>query len=127
MSTEAPRERSKLIESLQERRERHRQRGRIYRALVTLVGFTVLAAGIAMLVLPGPALAVIPVGLALLALEFTWAEEMLERAIEQAERAKQTATEASRAQKIFTVVAGVLAFAAFATWGVVSDIPLLPF
>ena len=61
------------------------------RILYVLVGFTVLLGGLAMLVLPGPAFVVIPIGLAILALEFTWAETMLERAIEQGEKAKQKA------------------------------------
>ncbi|MEA2178259.1 MAG: tellurite resistance protein TerC, partial [Solirubrobacteraceae bacterium] len=79
----------KLVEKLQERKEIHLQRSRWVRILYVLVGFTVLLGGLAMLVLPGPAFLVIPIGLAILALEFTWAEAMLERAIEQGEKAKQ--------------------------------------
>ena len=44
-----------------------------------VIGFTVLAIGVAMLVLPGPALLVIPFGLALLATEFMWAKRWLQR------------------------------------------------
>ncbi len=47
------------------------------RIVVTIVGFTVLALGIAMLVLPGPAFIVIPVGLGILGLEFAWARRWL--------------------------------------------------
>lgn len=48
--------------------------------LITLViGGTVLAIGVALLVLPGPALVVIPVGLAVLATEFVWARRWLRR------------------------------------------------
>ena len=43
------------------------------RILVTVVGGTVLALGLAMVVLPGPAIVVIPAGLAILAIEFAWA------------------------------------------------------
>jgi tellurite resistance protein TerC len=43
------------------------------RIAVALVGFTVLLAGIVMIVIPGPALIVIPVGLAILGIEFAWA------------------------------------------------------
>jgi tellurite resistance protein TerC len=50
------------------------------RAVVALVGFTVLFVGIAMMVLPGPAVVVIPLGLAILATEFLWAQRLLERA-----------------------------------------------
>lgn len=49
------------------------------RLLVLIVGLTVLAAGVAMLVLPGPGLIVMFLGLAILASEFAWAEAMLDR------------------------------------------------
>ena len=42
-----------------------------------VTGFTILAAGVAMIVLPGPAIAVIPLGLAVLATEFIWARKLL--------------------------------------------------
>jgi cardiolipin synthase A/B len=45
--------------------------------LVAVVGSSVLAFGVALLVLPGPAVVVIPVGLAILATEFLWARRML--------------------------------------------------
>ncbi|MDD5287259.1 MAG: PGPGW domain-containing protein [Desulfuromonadaceae bacterium] len=48
------------------------------RLIVVVFGFTVLAAGIAMIVLPGPAVVVIPIGLAILATEFIWARKLLE-------------------------------------------------
>ena len=43
------------------------------RIIIGIVGGTVLLIGIAMIVLPGPALVVIPVGLGILSLEFAWA------------------------------------------------------
>lgn len=49
------------------------------RIIITVVGFTVLFIGIAMIVLPGPAFIVIPLGLAILAGEFVWAKNLLER------------------------------------------------
>ncbi len=51
----------------------------VRRLLVLLVGGTVLLFGLALLVLPGPALVVIPVGLAILATEFMWARSLLRR------------------------------------------------
>jgi tellurite resistance protein TerC len=48
-----------------------------YRIVVLIVGMTVLLIGIALLVLPGPAFVVIPVGLAILATEFAWARHWL--------------------------------------------------
>lgn len=47
------------------------------RIVVSIVGSTVLLIGIAMLVLPGPAMVVIPVGLAILGIEFAWARRFL--------------------------------------------------
>jgi uncharacterized protein (TIGR02611 family) len=49
------------------------------RLVVAVVGFTVLLIGLAMIVLPGPAVVVIPVGLAILATEFVWARNLLKR------------------------------------------------
>ncbi|HKA15109.1 MAG TPA: TerC/Alx family metal homeostasis membrane protein [Myxococcota bacterium] len=50
-----------------------------WRVVVGIVGFTVLALGLAMLVLPGPGLLVIPFGLAILATEFVWARRWLQK------------------------------------------------
>jgi tellurite resistance protein TerC len=50
------------------------------RLIVIVVGFTVLLIGIAMLVLPGPAVIVIPLGLAILGSEFVWARRLLKKA-----------------------------------------------
>ena len=50
------------------------------RAVVAVIGFTVLLIGLAMVVLPGPAIVVIPLGLAILATEFVWARRLLDKA-----------------------------------------------
>lgn len=47
------------------------------RLIVAVVGFTILLIGIAMIVMPGPAVVVIPVGLGILATEFIWARNLL--------------------------------------------------
>ena len=49
------------------------------RIAISIVGGTVLLIGIAMLVLPGPGLVVIPLGLAILGLEFAWARAWLRK------------------------------------------------
>ena len=49
----------------------------VRRALVLVFGTLVLLVGIAMIVLPGPAIVVIPLGLAILATEFLWARRLL--------------------------------------------------
>lgn len=49
------------------------------RLIVLVVGTTVLLFGIVLLVTPGPAFVVIPVGLAILSIEFAWARRLLRR------------------------------------------------
>lgn len=49
------------------------------RIAIAVVGSTVLLVGIIMIVAPGPAIVVIPVGLAILGLEFAWAKFWLSR------------------------------------------------
>src|SRR5437667_4120801 len=52
----------------------------VKRVIVSVVGATVMLIGIALLVLPGPAFVVIPLGLAILATEYAWARRWLKRA-----------------------------------------------
>ncbi len=125
MSEEAARA-QRMRERLAERREAHAQRGRIYRIVFAVAGATVTLAGVVMLVTPGPAFVVIPIGLAMLALEFAWAERLLDRALDQTEIAQRKAAETTRGQRILGVVAGALAIgAAIAAW-LTWDIPLIP-
>jgi tellurite resistance protein TerC len=49
------------------------------RVAVAIVGGTVLAIGLALVVLPGPAVVVMPLGLAILGAEFAWARNWLRR------------------------------------------------
>lgn len=49
------------------------------RIVIAVIGSTIVLVGVIMLVTPGPALVVIPLGLAVLALEFAWAKHWLER------------------------------------------------
>lgn len=57
------------------------------RIVVFVVGVTLLAAGLAMMVLPGPGLLVIVAGLAVLATEFVWAKVALDKTKERAAQA----------------------------------------
>jgi len=126
MSTEdAPK--PTLVERMRAQREVHLERPLYLRVLIAIAGFTLLLAGLAMLVLPGPALAVIPVALAILSLEFAWAARWLEKAIEQAEKAKQTAKETSRAQRIAVGIAIFLAIVAAVVASILWEIPIVPF
>jgi hypothetical protein len=47
------------------------------KAVVAVLGLSVLGFGVALIVLPGPSILVIPLGLALLATEFLWARRLL--------------------------------------------------
>jgi uncharacterized protein (TIGR02611 family) len=60
------------------------------RIAVAIVGFTVLAVGIAMIVLPGPAFIVIPIGLGILSIEFAWARRWLRKVKERSASLVQT-------------------------------------
>ena len=51
----------------------------VRRVIVSVVGATVLLIGVALLVLPGPAFIVIPLGLAILATEYAWARRWLKK------------------------------------------------
>jgi len=115
-----------FVERMRAQRETHRERSKIVRFGFVIVGFTVLLAGIAMMVLPGPALAVIPIGLAILSLEFAWAARLLELALDQAEKAKATAKETTTTQRVIVGVAVALAIAAAIVAAILWDIPLVP-
>ena len=49
------------------------------RIAIAVLGVSVLAIGIVMIITPGPALILIPAGLAILSLEFSWARLWLKR------------------------------------------------
>ena len=79
-------------------------RGRLHRSLhahpvlsaltktvVAVIGGLVFLVGVVMLVTPGPALVMIPLGLAILATEFRFARRWLEKARDAAQRARERA------------------------------------
>ena len=47
--------------------------------IVAIIGGTLVLIGLALIVLPGPAIIVIPLGLAILGTEFLWARRLLQR------------------------------------------------
>jgi uncharacterized protein (TIGR02611 family) len=125
METGPPRRR--FIDGVKERRERHRERSKVIRAGVVLAGFLVVLAGLAMIPLPGPGLLVVAAGLAVLALEFVWAERLLERTIDRMSKATDQVKRASRGQQVALVLLGALVTVAAVTAAYAWDIPLLPF
>jgi uncharacterized protein (TIGR02611 family) len=121
-----PRPRPKLIERLEARRATHRERGRLFRIGFGVVGALVLLGGLVMLVTPGPAFVLIPIGLAMLSLEFVWAERLLERSLEHAQIAQEKAAQTTRMQRVLAAIATALATAACVLAVLWWDIPVLP-
>lgn len=113
------------VESLRRRRATHKGRSRFVRLVYAVAGLTVLAVGVAMVALPGPAVLVIPIGLAILSLEFAWAERLLDSALDQAAKADRAVNTPEEQRMIF--LAAGLGLAALIAWGIVGDVPLLPF
>ena len=97
-----------------------------YRVAFMVAAFAVLLGGIALIPLPGPGWAIVFVGLGMLALEFKWAENLMEKILDRLEGAKDAAENASPAQKALGVVATVLGIAACVAAAILWDIPLLP-
>lgn len=102
---------------------RERVRGRpwlngVWRIAVFTAGVTVLLAGVAMLVLPGPGWAAIFIGFAILATEFAWAQRALRSAKEKASKAKEKALDprVRRRNEILATCAGVIAAAAIVAY-----------
>jgi uncharacterized protein (TIGR02611 family) len=115
-----------MVKKLQRRRATHRDHGTIYRAAFVVAGAALLLCGLAMLVLPGPAFLVLPIGLAILSLEFAWAGRLLDTALVQAGHARTKAANTSDRQKILTAIAIAALAAAFVVAAILYDIPVLP-
>jgi uncharacterized protein (TIGR02611 family) len=115
-----------MIERLELRRATHRERHLLFRFLFGVTGAVILAAGLVMLVTPGPAFVLIPIGLAMLSMEFVWAERLLDKSLEQAAKAQQKAAETTATQRVLVGIATVLGLAAAGLAVLWWDIPLLP-
>jgi uncharacterized protein (TIGR02611 family) len=103
----------RMAERLHERRQRHLERSRPHRIGIVVLGFLITLLGLVMTgPIPGPGTLIIPIGLALLALEFAWAERLLERALRYAETAGERASGLSTRTKVLIGVVVVLAVCA---------------
>ncbi|HYZ77941.1 MAG TPA: PGPGW domain-containing protein [Gaiellaceae bacterium] len=113
-------ERHPLLARLRERRERHAQRSVAYRVAFAGTGFAVVTGGIVLSLplVPGPGIPLIAAGLAMLALEFDWAERLLERIVLRADRLLVSPRALLAVAAV--VVAAVACAIAFA------DVPFLP-
>ena len=54
-------------------------RPRLRRFLIGTIGFSVILIGLVLIVLPGPAIIIVPLGFAILASEFAWARRVWRR------------------------------------------------
>jgi tellurite resistance protein TerC len=59
------------------------------RLIIAVIGFTVLLIGLAIIVLPGPAIIVIPIGLGILATDFIWAKRLFDKVKSNASNVKR--------------------------------------
>lgn len=93
----------------------------VWQAGVLLVGFGLIAAGVAMLVLPGPGWATIIVGLIVLASEYAWARRLLDPVKRWAKKAADAALD-PRVRKRNLALAGslVIVGVGLAVWYVVA-------
>jgi uncharacterized protein (TIGR02611 family) len=125
-SESPPEQRLSLSEKLARRREHHVKRSMPYRVAFIVVAFAILIGGVALIPLPGPGWAIVFLGLGMLALEFKWAENLMEKILDRLEGAKDAAENASPLQKALGVVATILGIAACVAAAILWDIPLLP-
>ena len=69
------------------------------RVIKIVVGFTVLLAGVVMLITPGPGWVAIALGLAILAAEFVWARRLLDHLKEQGGKLRDAVFSSNNAKK----------------------------
>ena len=103
---------------LHERLHAHPALALTTKLVVTLVGSVVALIGVVMLVTPGPAFVLIPLGLAILATEWDWAKRWLEKAKAQARKAKERADQmdpAVRRKRLLLAGASVIVVVAAVT------------
>jgi uncharacterized protein (TIGR02611 family) len=84
---------------------RYHQGGPMVRAVWVIAAVVVVLAGLAMLVLPGPALLVIPIGLAMLAVRYRWAQWALGELIDRGVRVQRRFARRSRGIRLMWSVA----------------------
>lgn len=83
--------------------------GRVVQAVWLVAAILVIVAGLAMTVLPGPAIVVIPLGIAMLAARFRWAERLLAVVIDRGVSLQRRANRAAPATRAIglAVVLGI--------------------
>jgi uncharacterized protein (TIGR02611 family) len=117
-----------MIERVRHRKEQHRQRSRAYRVAFGIAGFIVLLGGILLSLpfVPGPGLLFVAVGLGMLALEFAWAEHLLEKIVDRLEQVGERAARATRGQRTAAAAAVAACVVALVAAVFILDVPGVP-
>jgi hypothetical protein len=97
-------------------REIYEGHGAVFRGMWIAVGFVVVAAGLAMIVFPGPVTVVVPLGLVMLAAVFGWARRLLLRSVEEGAEATRRFRRASTPVKALTYAASACVAGALLAW-----------
>jgi uncharacterized protein (TIGR02611 family) len=71
-----------MMDKFRHRLRLHKLPPMVRKVLVTVLGGVIFVAGVVMIVTPGPAFVLIPVGLLLLASEFKWAERWTQKMLD---------------------------------------------
>lgn len=79
----------------------------VFRILWVVAGATIVMVGLALTVFPGPAFVVLPVGMAMLAAEFTWARKVLDVGIDRGVDAKRRVQSAGTGARLLTALAAL--------------------
>jgi uncharacterized protein (TIGR02611 family) len=111
-----------LLDRLHERRARHARRSLAYRIAFAAAGFAVVGGGIVLSLplVPGPGFLLIAIGLGMLALEFDWAERLVERVVTRLEPAASLISPRTLLVAAAVILAGSIAVA------LLFDVPYLP-
>ncbi len=118
----------RIVEQVRARKERHKQRGRLYRIVFGTVGALLIVLGLLLSApgVPGPGLLLAVVGLGMLALEFDRAERLLERMALRLDRLSERASRWNGRQKALELALLALAVAAVMAAVLLWDVPFLP-
>ena len=88
----------------------YNRHGRAFHVGWTVAAFVILLGGLAMTVFPGPAVIVIPLGLAMLSVQFAWASRLIDVTVDRGADAADAVSRASTRRKIL-LAAALLCFA----------------
>lgn len=113
MGEEARRRAQRRIDQVRDVYDRH---GAAFHILWIVAAVVVLLAGVAMTVFPGPAMVVLPLGVAMLAVVFGWARRLLLFGADEGADAARAWNGASTWMKVATVAAATTVAGGVVAW-----------